>query len=126
SAGMLGRAWMQLLEACGMSAIAPRRDALDITDANAIAKHITSDTPIVINCTGWTDVDAAEAHEAEATAINGDAVGLLARRCTEVNALLVHYSTDYVFAGNASRPYAIDAPTSPLGAYGRSKLAGET
>jgi dTDP-4-dehydrorhamnose reductase len=70
-------------------------------------------------------VDLAEAEEAEATRINGDGAGHLAAAAAEVDAHIVHVSTDYVFSGDATEPYPEDAPTGPIGAYGRSKLAGE-
>ena len=79
----------------------------------------------MVNCAAWTAVDAAEEHEAEALAVNGHGAGNLAAACGEAGALLVHPSTDYVFDGQASVPYAEDAPTAPAGAYGRTKLAGE-
>jgi dTDP-4-dehydrorhamnose reductase len=80
---------------------------------------------IIVNAAAFTAVDLAEAEESLATRINGDAVGQLGRWAVANNALVVHISTDYVFAGRASEPYTEDAPTSPLNAYGRSKLVGE-
>jgi dTDP-4-dehydrorhamnose reductase len=80
---------------------------------------------VVINCAAYTDVDGAEVDESAATAVNGEGVGALAERCREVGALLVHYSTDYVFDGEGTAPYATDHPTRPVNAYGRGKLAGE-
>lgn len=80
---------------------------------------------VIVNTAAYTDVDRAELEETFATRVNGDAVGVIARWCAAHGALVVHYSTDYVFDGRQSRPYAVDAPTAPLGAYGRSKLAGE-
>ena len=97
----------------------------DITDPASIRKHVTPDIDIVINCCAYTDVDGAEEHEDEATAVNGTGVGDLAVACKDANALLVHYSTDYVFSGNATEPYAVDAPIQPINAYGRSKAIGE-
>jgi dTDP-4-dehydrorhamnose reductase len=79
----------------------------------------------VINCAAFTDVDGAEDHEGAATAINGDGVGRLARRCADVGAVLVHYSTDYVFDGQAHEPYVAEHPRAPINAYGRSKARGE-
>lgn len=125
SAGMLARALREALAVRGVTFAAPREDLLDITSAESIAEHVTDETTTVLNCAGYTDVDGAEKHEAEATRVNGTAVELLARRCREVGATLVHYSTDYVFDGAATEPYPVDAPREPLGAYGRSKLAGE-
>jgi dTDP-4-dehydrorhamnose reductase len=79
----------------------------------------------VVNAAGWTDVDGAEADEAAATRANGEGARLLAESCARHGAALLHVSTDYVFAGDATRPYPEDAPTAPLNAYGRGKLAGE-
>lgn len=80
---------------------------------------------IIVNTAAYTAVDRAEQEEPLATTVNGEAVGVIARWAAENHALVVHYSTDYVFDGNATAPYAVDATTSPLGAYGRSKLVGE-
>lgn len=79
----------------------------------------------ILNAAAYTAVDRAEQEEALATRVNGQAVGVLARWAAAHGALLIHYSTDYVFDGAASAPYPVDAPTAALGAYGRSKLAGE-
>jgi dTDP-4-dehydrorhamnose reductase len=80
---------------------------------------------IIINTAAYTAVDRAEQEEALATAVNGEAVEVIAQWAASHRALVVHYSTDYVFDGQATAPYAVDAATAPLGAYGRSKLAGE-
>jgi dTDP-4-dehydrorhamnose reductase len=80
---------------------------------------------IVVNAAAYTAVDRAEQEEALATRVNGDAIDVIARWAATHHALVVHYSTDYVFDGSATHPYAVDASTAPLGAYGRSKLAGE-
>ena len=126
AAGMLGRDLTALLSARGAEFTALTRADLDITDAAAVTAAVTAARPdVVVNCAGWTAVDAAEEHEAEALAINGHGPANLAAACAATGALLVHPSTDYVFAGDASEPYAEDAPTAPAGAYGRTKLAGE-
>lgn len=124
--GMLGRAWMALLSAQGRPFEAVSRPEFDLTEDASFDRIAPGRYARVINCAAWTDVDGAEAQEAEATRVNGDAVGLLAQRCAEADSTLVHYSTDYVFNGNATAPYAVDAEHDPVNAYGRSKAKGET
>ena len=126
AAGMLGRELTALLTARDEEFAALARADLDLTNTDAVMAAVSSVKPdVIVNCAAWTAVDAAEEHEAEALAVNGHGAGNLAAACGEVGALLVHLSTDYVFDGHASAPYAEDAPTAPVGAYGRSKLAGE-
>lgn len=99
---------------------------LDITDSKAVL-DILSDKKIdvVINCAGYTDVERAESEEDLAFRINSDAVRVLAEAARGVGAVVIHISTDYVFDGSVSEPYAEGAEPAPLSAYGRSKLAGE-
>jgi dTDP-4-dehydrorhamnose reductase len=123
--GMLGRAWQELAQREGLPLHARSFPAFDITRADHVEALPLGEVDVVINCTGWTDVDGAETHEAAATAINGEGVGLLAEACRAADCTLVHYSTDYVFEGDATRPYAVDHPRAPLNAYGRSKAVGE-
>jgi dTDP-4-dehydrorhamnose reductase len=126
AAGMLGHDVVAAAGDAGHEAVALARADLDITDAAAVRAAVLAAKPdAVVNCAAWTDVDGAETAEAQATAVNGDGAGHLAAAAAEAGALLVHVSTDYVFDGTASEPYAEDAPTAPQGAYGRSKLAGE-
>ena len=80
---------------------------------------------LIVNAAAYTAVDRAEQEEALATQVNGAAVGTLGTWAAAHGALVVHYSTDYVFDGDQTSPYAVDAPTAPVSAYGRSKLAGE-
>jgi dTDP-4-dehydrorhamnose reductase len=80
---------------------------------------------VVINAAAFTAVDKAESAPDQAMKINGDAPGLLAEEAAKLGALLVHYSTDYVFDGAKTTPYEEDDPPNPLGVYGRSKLAGD-
>lgn len=79
----------------------------------------------VINAAAYTAVDKAEEQEAEAHALNAGAPGEMARTCAALGIPFVHISTDYVFDGSGEAPFAPDAPTAPLNAYGRTKLAGE-
>jgi dTDP-4-dehydrorhamnose reductase len=126
AAGMLGRDLTDLLRARGEDCLPLARADLDITDPAAVAKVVSDARPdVVVNCAGWTAVDAAEAHEEEARAVNCLGAANLAAACATAGALLVYPSTDYVFDGHATSPYAEDAPTAPAGAYGRTKLAGE-
>ncbi len=123
--GMLGHAWELLLKRLRLDYTGVSWPALDLTLPETVAPLMQPGVRTVINCSAWTDVDGAETREAEATAINGAGVALLAAHCKRLGAVLVHYSTDYVFDGRASTPYAVDHPLSPVNAYGRSKAAGE-
>jgi dTDP-4-dehydrorhamnose reductase len=104
------------------------RSELDITDAEAVAAAV-KDHDVVVNAAAWTRVDDAETDEAAATAVNGGGAANLAAACKASNATLLQVSTDYVFSGDAgdapSTGWPEDAPTAPVNAYGRSKLAGE-
>jgi dTDP-4-dehydrorhamnose reductase len=104
--------------------VALGRAELDITDPDAI-KRAVDGVDVVVNAAAWTDVDGAEAREADATAVNGTAVQNLASACADSGSILLHVSTDYVFRGDATAPIPEDAPSSPVNAYGRSKLVGE-
>lgn len=99
---------------------------LDITDAAAVLAAVRDVKPtIIVNCAAYTAVDAAEKDEAIANAVNGSAVEFLAEAANDVDAVLTHISTDFVFDGSKRTPYEVNDPTSPLSAYGRSKLLGE-
>lgn len=125
ASGMLGRAWQRRLDDEGRSYTAHGRETLDITDPASIERAIPRGTPVVVNCAAYTAVDDCEADEAAALRLNHDGVRNLAQRCADIGATLVHYSTDYVFPGDAVTPYPVDAPINPLNAYGRSKALGE-
>lgn len=124
--GMLAHALVRALESRGHAAIALNRSALDVTDEAAVREAFRTRRPtLVVNCSAHTKVDLCEEEPDRADAINGHAVGLLARLAREHGALLVHYSTDFVFPGDGTRPYRPNDPTGPISAYGRSKLLGE-
>lgn len=122
---MVGRATVLELSRRGLTGRGATRAEVDLARPESIQAGVPEGTGTVINCAGWTNVDAAESQEAEATRVNGHAVGELAARCRAIGAVLVHYSTDYVFAGRADAPYATSEPRAPLNAYGRSKAVGE-
>ena len=102
-----------------------RDHVLDITDEKKISSYISELNPdIVINSAAYTDVDGCEDKREHAFKVNGEAPGYLAAACHEADAVLVHYSTDYVFDG--SKPEYIESdPVNPINAYGESKLLGE-
>jgi dTDP-4-dehydrorhamnose reductase len=102
------------------------RDELDITDEQAVMEKIKTLGPeLVINCAAYNAVDKAEEERAVADLINGDAVGFIAKATNEIGATLVHFSTNYVFAGDNQEGYNEDEPPSPKSAYAKSKLLGE-
>jgi dTDP-4-dehydrorhamnose reductase len=124
AAGMLGRDVTAAAVRAGHDVTPLSRRELDVCDPAAVAAAVTAARPdAVVNCAAWTDVDGAEANERPATAVNGAGAGNVAAAAGD--AFVVQVSTDYVFDGAASEPYVESAPTRPLGAYGRSKLAGE-
>lgn len=102
-----------------------RTDADLMSPTACAAAILACDADAVINAAAWTAVDRAEAEEAAATTANGEAPTAMARACAERGLPFLHISTDYVFDGAGTLPFAPDHPTAPLGAYGRSKLAGE-
>jgi dTDP-4-dehydrorhamnose reductase len=126
AAGMLGHDVVAAAERAGHDVIPLARRELDVRDVAAVEAAIGAARPdAVVNCAAWTDVDGAEAHEAEATALNGAAAGHVAAAAARAGAFCVQVSTDYVFDGTATSAYLESAPTNPRSAYGRSKLAGE-
>jgi dTDP-4-dehydrorhamnose reductase len=127
---MLGSDLVAALADDGADVIGLSRKELDVTDEVAIAAALADCRPdVVVNCAAWTAVDEAEAHEDEALAVNGTAAAHVAAAIAAGSAApgcrLVHLSTDYVFAGDATAPYAEHDVPGPRTAYGRTKLAGE-
>ena len=122
--GMLGHDLIAALERAGADVVGLGHAELDVTDAEA-ARRAVAGADVVVNAAAWTDVDAAETHEAQAFAVNATGAGNVARAARLAGARLVHVSTDYVFDGEAGEPYAEDAPLAPRSAYGRTKAAGE-
>ena len=123
--GQLGFELARLLPAYG-EVTALDRSELDIGDPDAIRETLRALRPVLaVNAAAYTAVDQAEREPERAEAINARAPAILAEEAKRLDALLVHYSTDYVFDGAAAVPYPEDAPTNPLSVYGASKLRGE-
>jgi dTDP-4-dehydrorhamnose reductase len=147
--GMLGRQWQRWFGASdspspregaggGLINVDQREDfrpstrvhcftypAIDFERDDSLHRVLDCNPRLIINCAAYTNVDQAESEPDKADRINAAAVGTLARLCRERGVTLVHFSTDYVFDGRGSSPYAIDAPTNPANIYGRTKLRGE-
>ena len=124
--GQLGREMQRL------SAVSPNNYTftdvaeLDVTDAGAVRQAVAQTrAEVIVNCAAYTNVERAEEDEEAADRLNRGAAENLARAAEANGATLIHVSTDYVFDGTAHTPYTEDVTPSPLGAYGRTKLAGE-
>jgi len=123
--GQVGRQLRLALAPLG-SVIAPTRAEADLTDADSLRAIIERVRPLVIvNAAALTNVDQAERDPALANAVNAIAPVIMAEAARRVGALMVHYSTDYVFDGVRRVPYDEEAQPNPINSYGRSKLAGE-
>jgi dTDP-4-dehydrorhamnose reductase len=123
--GQVGRSLQQPLSALG-EVIAVDRQQLDLTDRDAIRRVIREVSPdLIVHPAAYTAVDRAEAEPDLAFAINAVAPGVIAEEASRVGAVLIHYSTDYVYDGHKSAPYVESDKTDPLSVYGKSKLAGE-
>ncbi|MFG1805825.1 dTDP-4-dehydrorhamnose reductase [Streptomyces sp. NPDC049040] len=124
--GMLARDLLLRLAEAGEAAVGVDRAALDITDEDAVRAVFDDHRPdVVVNCAAWTGVDDAETAEQAALRVNGEGPRHLAALCAKSGARLLHLSTDYVFAGDATTPYRETDRPDPRSAYGRGKLAGE-
>lgn len=128
--GMLGRDLVPLLRDEGETVVACGHAELDVTDDAAVDAAVEEVATVdgglvVVNLASWTDVDGAEAAEDAAYAVNADGAWAVARACARHGARLIHVSTDYVFDGASTEPYAESAGTCPVNAYGRTKAAGE-
>ena len=125
AAGQLGRALRASFAGAG-SITAVGRDTVDLADAAQLRACIAQAAPhVILNAAAYTAVDRAESEPQLAYAINADAPRIMAEEARARNALLVHYSTDYVFDGSKRQPWSEDDAPNPLSVYGASKLAGE-
>ena len=123
--GQVGSALLTTLPPLG-EVVARDRTRLDLANAESIASAVRDVRPqVIVNAAAYTAVDQAEKEETLAFRVNRDAAAVLSEEAKKLGALLVHFSTDYVFDGEKSSPYLETDTPNPLSAYGRSKLAGE-
>ena len=122
--GMLGHDLVERVLKDGHDVIAVDRDEIDITDPASVAE-VVKGIDVLVNVAAFTAVDKAEEEESAASTVNATGPEILARRCKEIGARLVHISTDYVFGGDSTSPYSENELMAPKGAYGRTKAAGE-
>ena len=124
--GQLGTCLQEALTERGIGFRALGSVECDVTDFPAVAAAVSQHEPtVVVNCSAWTAVDAAEDNEDAALKVNCDGAANVAKAARGAGAILVHISTDYVFPGTHADPYAEDSATGPLSVYGKSKLCGE-
>lgn len=123
--GMLGTALRNEFQ--NYTIIAPHHSEVDITQREAVRRYITQHQPtIIVNAAAYTKVDDCEQNRTIAFRVNGEAPGYIAEGAQQVGAMLIHYSTDYVFSGTKANGYnEADLPDQPVNVYGASKLAGE-
>lgn len=123
--GQVGRELNNMLPRIG-EVTALDRQRLDLTQPEEIRRAIRTFHPaFIVNAAAYTAVDKAESEETAARAINAEAPGVMAEEAKKIGAALIHYSTDYVFDGSKTTPYAEDDPPNPKNVYGRTKLEGE-
>ncbi len=123
---MLGQDLLAAAHAAGHEPVGLDLPEIDITDSGATTEAVRAAAPdAVVNCAAWTDVDGAEEREELAARVNAEGAGNVAAAAAAAGALAIQISTDYSFDGTAAEPYTESSPTSAIGAYGRTKLAGE-
>lgn len=123
--GQVGHELQQSLPPVG-ALVAPARDEMDLAQPASIRATILQVKPdIIVNAAGLTNVDAVESQPAQAMQINAEAPAIIAATARQTGALLIHYSTTFVFDGTKGSPYTEDDPPNPINAYGRSKFAAE-
>ena len=123
--GQVGGECLPLLQAMG-EVVAPTRAELDLSDPEAVRAYVRKVKPRwIVNPAAYTAVDKAESDAEAAFTLNRDAVKALSEEAAKLGAPVLHFSTDYVFAGGGTEPWREEDSPSPLGVYGASKLAGE-
>ncbi len=123
--GMLGSA-LRATAPAGVQIEAPTRAEVDVSDVDAVELAVrSSPAEFIINAAGYTAVDAAEGHERDARRLNADLPAVLGREAAAKSVPLLHFSSDYVFSGHATRPWREDDACAPATAYGRTKREGD-
>jgi dTDP-4-dehydrorhamnose reductase len=123
--GQLGQELARLLPAIG-TVLSRTRNEIDLEDLDALGEMIRSERPdVVVNAAAYTNVDQAETEPDRAARINAAAPGVIARAAKDLDAVMIHYSTDYVFDGSSAVPYTERDQPAPRTAYGRSKADGD-
>lgn len=124
--GQLGHDVVEELKARNIEAVGVNSDDMNITDKSSVDRVIDSIHPdAVIHCAAWTAVDAAEDEIEACRAVNVNGSEYIAEACRRTGAVMMYFSTDYVFDGEGTRPWKPDDRTAPIGVYGQSKLDGE-
>ena len=124
--GQLGNEMRRLGELSSNNYLFTDIEELDVTDAGAVQRFVSENgVEVVVNCVAYTNVDKAESDEETAYKVNATAVENIAKAVKSVDGTLFHISTDYVFGTDGNTPRTEDMSLAPLGAYGRTKLAGE-
>ncbi len=125
ASGQLGLSLREVLPRLG-EVVPCDHATLDIADEAAVERVISEVQPaVIVNAAAYTEVDRAESEQAAAERVNAAGPEILAKAAKRIGALLVHYSTDYVFDGTATKPYRETDPVNPINVYGRTKLQGE-
>ena len=123
--GQVGQS-LALLDWRGFNVVTVNRDSFDLSNLDHVQSQLDEINPdVVINAAAYTAVDLAESEQQLAHTVNAEATAVMAQVLARKNALLIHYSTDYVFRGDAKKPYVESDVTNPVSEYGKSKLAGE-
>ncbi len=123
--GQVGWELVRCLQPLG-EVVAVNHQQMDLSRVDSIKAALKNFAPdVIVNAAAYTAVDNAETNEIKANTINGHAPGILAKEAKQIGALLIHYSTDYVFDGKKTGPYMEDDTFGPINVYGRSKLMGE-
>lgn len=126
AAGLLGSAVTEVFRAAGDAVHPAVHDTLDIVDSSAVERMVLETRPdVIVNCAAYNDVDGAETHADAAFQVNALGVLALAAAARRTSAILVHYSTDFVFSGESDRPYIEEDEPNPQSVYASSKLLGE-